>query len=138
MKYLSKLFPALFSMIASSGCVEHFPPPVSPPYPFEINGYSVFVDEQPGDYDVITIGNRTYCYYSKKMDDGDDLFIDDKDCDLHGDRVVLLSKEGKIILANDTKSLPKEAGQYLDYILQNNKKHIIKDADISDIFQLTN
>ncbi|MDP3698287.1 MAG: hypothetical protein Q8R47_01735 [Nanoarchaeota archaeon] len=129
MKLSSRLFPALVSMIVSSGCVEQFPPPVSPPYPFEIKGYSIFIDEQPGDYDVITIGDRTYCYFTKKMDDEDDLFIEDKGCDLHSDRVVLFSRYN-IILRYDTQTLPQETRSYLDYILQNHKKHIFKDDAI--------
>src|SRR3989344_8483675 len=123
MNYLSRLAAVLTSLTLSS-CVDPFPPPVSPPYPFEIKGYSIFIDEEPGDYDVITIGGRTYCYFTKQMDDEDDLFIEDKDCDLHSDRVVLFSKY-KLILAYDTQTLPKEAGQYLDYILQKSKKHIL-------------
>jgi len=112
-------------MILSSGCVSQYPPPVSPPYPFEIDGYSIFVDEEPGNYDVITISDRTYCYFSKKMDDEDYVFIEDKDCDLHSDRVVVLSND-KIILWYDIKTLPKSTRQYLDYILQNHTKHILK------------
>ncbi|MEK6939814.1 MAG: hypothetical protein AABX31_03735 [Nanoarchaeota archaeon] len=125
MKSYSRLFPTLCSLILSSGCVKSFPPPVSPPYPFEIDGYSIFVDEEPGYYEVIPIGDRTYCMFFKKMDDEDELFIEDKGCDLHGDRIVILSKN-KIILAYDTKELPKMVGQYLDHILQNHRKNILK------------
>lgn len=128
MKFFSRSFPTLVSMLVSSGCVEHYPPPVSPPYPFEIKGYSIFIDDSPGFYDVIKIGDRTYCSFWKKMDDGDDLFIEDKKCDLHADRIVILSRD-KIILAYDIVKLSKNEGQYLDYILQNHKKHIFDNDD---------
>ncbi|GEM_PF-5466019 len=117
-------------MIVSSGCVPQYPAPVSPPYPFEINGYSIFVDQEPGRYDVIPIGDRTYCYFSKKMDDEDILFMEDKNCDLHSDRVVVLS-DTKIIIMYDTKALPIRTGQYLDSILQNHTKYILKNDTVN-------
>lgn len=131
MKLSSKYFSALVSMIIGTSCVQRYPPPVSPPYPFEVGGYSIFVDEEPGHYDVITIGDRKYCYFSKKMDDDDELFIEDKDCDLHGDKVVVLSKDNNIILRHEFKRLPKITTQYLDYILQKHEKHILKDDAIT-------
>lgn len=130
MTFSSKYFYALASMLASSSCVEHHPPPISPPYPFEVGKYSIFVDEEQGDYDIIPVGDRKYCIYSKKMDDGDDIFIHDYNCDNHGERVVILSKENKIIRADDFKRLPKITTQYLDYILQNSKKHILNSDTI--------
>ena len=128
MNYLSRLA-AVFTSLTLSSCVDTFPPPVSPPYPFEIKGYSIFIDEEPGDYDVITIGGRTYCYFTKKTDDEDYLFIEDKKCDLHSDRIVVFS-EDKVIIRYDTKALPPRVGQYLDHILQNHKKYIFKSDTI--------
>ena len=129
MKCLSKFFSSLLPFVLSSGCVGYFPPPVAPPYPFKVGNYFAFVDDQPGSYDVITIGDNTYCYFWKKTEDEDDLFIYDKNCDLHSDRVIVLSGI-KIMVAADTKDLKTEVVQNLDYILQNHEKHIIKNTDI--------
>lgn len=85
------------------------------------------MDEQPGSYDIIAIGDKTYCYFWKKMEDDDDLFIYDNNCDLHSDRVVVLSGN-KVMVAADTKDLKTEQVQNLDYILRNHIKNIVPDT----------
>ena len=112
-----------------SSCAQTNLTPVRPSYPFKIERYYAFMDEQPGTYDLITINDYTYCYYSKKMEDDDELVIFDKDCDLHSDRVVVLSGN-KVMVAADTKYLKPEQVQNLDYILRNHIKNIVPDTTI--------
>ncbi|MEK6904870.1 MAG: hypothetical protein AABX24_00560, partial [Nanoarchaeota archaeon] len=96
---------------------------------FKIGQYYDLMDEQQVMYDFITINDYTDCYYSKKMEDDDDRVIFDKDCDLHSDKVVIVSK-GKAVVAADTKYLKTEQVQNLDYILRNHIKNIVPDTTI--------
>ncbi len=124
LKCAVSLLPFILSSCAQPGLT-----PVQPSYPFKIGRYYAFMDEQPGIYDVITINDYTYCYFSKKMEDDDDLVILDKDCDLHSDKVVVVSK-GKAVVAADTKYFKKELVQNLDYILRNHIKNVVDDTTI--------
>ena len=108
-------------LLLSVTCSPTILSPLRPEYPLRIGNYSAFVNDKPGNYDEIRIGNRTYCYFSKRLDDGDYLFIDDYGCDEHSDRVLVLSGD-KVIFAQDTKSLDKELVQNLNYILLNYRK----------------
>ena len=99
--------------------------PILPTHPFKIQEYSVFVDGLPGYYDIITIGKEKHCYFSKKLENNDELFIHDRDCDLDSDRVLVLLG-GKIMAASETKDLEKEIVGMLDYLLLNHQKTIIK------------
>lgn len=129
MKSLSNLYACLFSALLSS-CVQQNLTPIPPTYPFKIEGYSVFIgDDKPGSYDVITIGDYTYCYFYKRLEDDGELFIYDKNCDLHSDRVIVMSGN-KIMAVADTKHLKIELVLNLDHILQNHIKNIVKETTI--------
>ena len=99
--------------------------PIPPTHPFKIQEYNVFVDDQPGSYDIITIGEEKYCYFFKKLENNDELFIHDRDCDLDSDRVLVLSGS-KIMAAFETENLEKEIVGMLDYLLLDHQKTIIK------------
>ncbi len=47
------LYAGLFSVLLG-GCARNITP-IPPTYPFKIQRHQVFLDSQPGDYDVITI-----------------------------------------------------------------------------------
>lgn len=117
MRNNSTAYAGLLSIILS-GCVSGKPAPLFPSQPFRIEGYLMDADQKPGSYDHITIGNRTYCYFWKTLKDGNDLIIYDGQCDLDGDRIIILSKDG-VVLARDTKDIKKGAAQKLDGILLN-------------------
>lgn len=132
MTFHSKVYAALFSLFLS-GCINKNIPPISPTYPFKIQGYSIFIDDEPGSYDVITIDTQTYCYFWKKTEDGDELFMEDQDCDLDSDRVLVLS-ENEIIVAADTKNLEDKVVGMLNYVLLNHKKTIVNNSKNITIF----
>ena len=117
------------------GCARNITP-IPPTHPFEIQGYSVFVDDQPGHYDIIIIDDilatglkNKYCYFRKKMEDGNALLIEDKDCDLDSDTVMVLSRDDTI-LTTDTKPLDEKVVGMLDHILRNHKKKIIDSEEV--------
>lgn len=122
------LYAGLFSIVLS-GCAPI--KPIPPAHPFKINGYSVFVDHQPGSYDIMPNiippirGEEKCCYFYKRLENNDELFITDVDCDLDSDRVFVLSRN-KIVAASHIGYLEKEVVGMLNYILQNHKKTIIK------------
>lgn len=128
MAFPSKAYACLFSLLLS-GCSRNITP-IPPTHPFKIQGYPILVDDKPGDYDIIIINNvlakglrKKYCYFYKKTENKEHLFIYDLDCDLDSDRVMVLSRN-EIVVATDTKSLDKKVAGMLDYILQNHKKNI--------------
>ena len=127
------LYAGIFSALLS-GCARDIIP-IQPTYPFKIQGYPVFVDDKPGYYDIITINDvlanglkKKYCYFRKKMEDGNVLLIEDKGCDLKSDTVMILSRDDTIIATN-TENLDEKVVGMLDYILRNHKKNII-DKDL--------
>ena len=120
------LYAGLFSALLS-GCVRNITP-IPPTYPFKIQRHYVYVNDQPGDYDVITIDDmlvtglkREYCYFTKPAENGEYLFIEDKDCDLHSNRVMVLSRDD-LIVSVDTRHLDEKVVGMLDYLLRNHKK----------------
>jgi len=123
MTFRSKVYAGLFPLLLS-GCINQNITTVTPTYPFKVQGYSIFVDDEPGSYYAISINRKKYCYFLKKTEDEDDLFIHDLDCDSYSDRVLVLS-ENKIIVASDTKHLDDEVVGMLNHILQNHKKIIV-------------
>ena len=128
MVFHSKLYAGIFSMYLSS-CAQQHIAPIPPTYPFKIEGYYVFIDNLPGSYDIITIFSSTkkqkYCYFLKETEDGDYLVINDPDCDLYGDRVIVLSGD-KMLVAVNTEDLDKKVAGMLNYILRNHKKNILE------------
>lgn len=106
------------------GCHDRLAP-LAPEYPLEIKNNKVFLDETPGLYQVVTIGERRYCYFWKKTEEGDDFFIHDKDCDNRSDR-VLVTRGDQIVFGYDRKDLPRKTRQNLDYVLQNHITDNIK------------
>ncbi len=127
MTFLSKSYTGLFLMLTNS-CVHQNIAPIEPTYPFKIDNYYIFLDDQPGYYDVISIDTKKYCYFWKKTEDGDDLFIYDKNCDVYSDRVIVLSGN-KIAVASDAKHLDDEVVGMLNYVLRNHKKNIVNNSD---------
>jgi len=126
MIFRSKLYAGLFPLLLS-GCINQN---ITPTYPFKVQGYSLFVDDNPGSYYVISIDRRKYCYFWKKTEDEDhDLFIHDLGCDLSSDRVVILSGNN-IIVASDAKDLEKEVVEMLNSILRNSEKIIVNSNEI--------
>lgn len=129
----SKIYAAIFPLLLG-GCINQNIAPIPPAYPFKIQGYPIFVDNEPGDYDVITIrnyqGDKRYCYFRKQMENRDELFIYDWGCDLDSDRVLVFSKN-KIIFATDTKHLEDEVVGMLNHILRKHKKNIIDSKDLT-------
>ncbi|MDO8511459.1 MAG: hypothetical protein Q7S55_04815 [Nanoarchaeota archaeon] len=127
------LYAGIFSALLS-GCARNITP-IPPTYPFKIQRHPVFVDDQPGRYDIITINDilapglkKKYCYFGKRVENGEYLIIEDKDCDLDSDKVMVLSRDD-IIVATDTTNLDEKVVGMLDYILRNHKKNII-DSDL--------
>ncbi len=116
----SNLYACFFSALLS-GCAAINPIP--PTHPFKINGYSVFVGNQPGSYDIMPIimpqirGEEKCCYFYKKLENNDELFITDVNCDLDSDRVFVLSRN-KIVVASQTRDLEEEVVGMLNYLLQ--------------------
>src|SRR3989344_8217287 len=128
MTFCSKVYAGLFPLLLS-GCINQNITTVTPAYPFKVKGYSIFVDDGPGSYYVISIDRKKYCYFLKKTEDEDDLFIHDLGCDLSSDRVVILSRDN-IIVASDTKDLEKEVVEMLNSILRNSEKIIVNSNEI--------
>lgn len=135
---MGKLLYAGILSLLLGGCARDIKP-IPPTHPFNIQGHPVLVDDRPGYYDVITINDvlatglkNRYCYFRKKTEDGNALLIEDKGCDLHTDKVMILSRED-IIIAADTRYLDEKIVGMLDYILRNHKKNIL-DRDGVTIF----
>ena len=128
------LYAGVFSALLS-GCARDIKP-IQPTRPFKIQGHPVFVDDQPGYYDIITINDilakglkNRYCYFRKKTEDRNVLLIEDKDCDLDTDRVMVLSRDN-LIVAADAGSLDGKVVGMLNYILRNHKKNVLEDDGV--------
>ena len=125
MAFRSKVYTGLFPLLLS-GCINQN---ITSTYPFKVQGYSLFVDDNPGSYYVISIDRKKYCYFWKKTEDEDDLFIHDLECNLSSDRVVI-SSGNNIIIASDAKDLEKEVVEMLNSILRNSEKIIVNSNEV--------
>lgn len=105
--------------IVAQGCISNHHPSNYPLPSFPIDTYVVHTGRGPGDNDRLTIGDTVYCYYSKKLNNGDYLIIEDGDCDQEKKRVVILSKTG-IVVSSDLDNL--------DEISQDNLEAMVEEA----------
>lgn len=109
-------YASLLSLLST--CSPTIITPISPTYPFKIQDYYVFVDDsKPHSYDKIQIGDRTYCYFYQILEDNHELFIYDRDCDRHSDKVLVLDGR-KMMVASDTKDFDEKTIGMLNYLLQ--------------------
>ena len=129
MTFRSKMYTGLFSLFLND-CTNKNIEPITPTYPFKIQGYSVFVDDKPGDYYVIHINQKKYCYFWKQTEDENhDLFINDLGCDSYSDRVLVLSGNS-ILVASDVKHLDDQVVGMLNSVLRNHTKIIVNNTEL--------
>lgn len=94
------------SLLASTlyGCAAKQILTKNPLNSFLVKNYILNVDGKPGNYNKIKIDPNTVCYYVKKLNNGDDLVINDRNCDTFGDTMSVLRGD-KIIIASNFKDL---------------------------------
>jgi hypothetical protein len=103
--------------VTSAGCVKKNIVAEVPVHSFLINDYIVNVGSEIGNFNKLKFGDNEYCYFSKRLGNGDSMIIKDNNCDTFGERVTISGRNGSWF-STDFENLEEVTQEQLNLMIK--------------------